>query len=74
MAKKVKKQPTLAERVIKALAAYKNGATTDKLAQRVRAKGASVSSVCSRLKKAGKLVRKDAGGGRGTEALWALAA
>lgn len=72
MAKAVKK-PTLGERVVKALAAYKNGATTDRLAQRIKAKGASVSCACSRLQKAGKVVRKDGGKGRGTEAVWALA-
>lgn len=76
MAKAVKKakKVTLGDRVIKALAVYKNGATSDRLAQRVGAKSASVSCACSRLQKAGKIVRKDGGKGRGTEAVWALAA
>lgn len=73
MAKKVKKALPLGQRILKALATYKNGATTDKLAQRVKAKGSSVSSACSRLKKAGKITRNDGGKGRGTEAVWTLA-
>lgn len=67
-----KKKPTLADRILKTLATVKNGANSDRLARRVRAKTGSVSSACSRLVRAGKLKRIDGGTGRGTEAVWAL--
>lgn len=72
-AKKVKKKPTLASRVIKALGRNSKGLTTDRLAGRVGAKGPSVSATCSRLVRAGKLKRLDGGAGRGSEAVWAVA-
>lgn len=68
-----KKQPTIAERIIKALSARKNGLTTDELAVRTGAKSPSVSSACSRLVRAGAIKRTDGGRGRGTEAVWVKA-
>lgn len=65
-----KRKTTIPAAVLKALGRRKSGATTDELAKLTGAKGASVSSACSKLVRAGKLRRTDGAAGRGTEARW----
>lgn len=65
------KSKSIPERILAAVEKAPNGLTTDVLAKRIKAEGPSVSSACSRLVKAGKLVRKDGATGPGSEAVWA---
>lgn len=67
-----KKPKTLAEKILGALERF-GEASTDRLARRISAKTASVSSACSRLFQAGAIIRTDeTARGRGGEAVWAL--